>query len=144
MLTMPTLDYSGGCLCGGVRYSIKGDLRPVVYCYCGQCKKTSGNYVAATACDDADLRIDRDETLTWFAASEIAKRGFCKTCGSNLFWRPTGGGHVSVFAGTLDSDAGLEARSHIFVENKPDYLSIDDGLPQHQRFGPSGATSDSE
>ena len=138
---MPTPEHSGGCLCGGVRYSVSGELRPVIYCYCGQCKKTSGNFVAATGAMNDEFRIERDTTLRWFAASEDAKRGFCNTCGSNLFWRPTRGDHVSIFAGTLDSGSGLEAQAHIFVESKPDYLSINDGLPQHEQYAASGPAS---
>jgi hypothetical protein len=141
MSTTPTSKRSGGCLCGGVRYSVAGQLRPVVYCHCGQCKKTSGSYVAATACDEVEFKLDRDTSLRWFASSSNAERGFCDTCGSSLFWKPNGSGHMSIFAGTLDSDVGLTARAHIYVENKADYLVIGDGLPQHQQRGPSGATS---
>jgi hypothetical protein len=144
MLTTPTAKHSGGCLCGGVRYSVVGQLRPIVYCHCGQCKKSSGNYVAASACDDVEFNLDRDETLRWFASSAIAERGFCKSCGSNLFWKPSDSGHMSIFAGTLDSDAGLKARAHIYVESKADYLVIGDSLPQYQQRGPGAATSVTE
>jgi hypothetical protein len=44
-----TQSLSGGCLCEGVRYTLTGDLRPIIACHCQQCQKTSGHYVAATA-----------------------------------------------------------------------------------------------
>ena len=36
------------CLCGVVRYEVRGPLRPVIACHCTQCRRTSGPFVAAT------------------------------------------------------------------------------------------------
>jgi len=41
--------YTGGCLCGGVRYRATGPLRHVIACHCGQCRKTSGHFAAMTS-----------------------------------------------------------------------------------------------
>lgn len=41
---------TGGCPCGGVRYEVRGPLRDVIACHCTQCRRTSGHFVAATAC----------------------------------------------------------------------------------------------
>jgi hypothetical protein len=38
---------TGGCLCGAVRYEVRGPLRPVVYCHCTQCRRTSGHFSAS-------------------------------------------------------------------------------------------------
>jgi hypothetical protein len=46
MSTAQTTDYSGSCLCGGVGYTVAGDLSPVDYCHCSQCRKTSEHFVA--------------------------------------------------------------------------------------------------
>ncbi len=48
---------TGGCLCGAVRYELQGRLRAVVACHCGQCRRTSGHYVAATAVRHDRLRL---------------------------------------------------------------------------------------
>ncbi|MEM7222608.1 MAG: GFA family protein [Pseudomonadota bacterium] len=123
-------DHHGGCLCGAVRYRVAGPLRPVVACHCGQCRRTSGHHVAATQAHRADLTIEGDGAITWFQASETARRAFCKICGSHLFWDPVGGDKVSIFAGSLDQPSGLELAEHIFVADKGDYYEIADGLPQ--------------
>jgi len=39
----------GRCLCGAVRYELRGPLRPVVACHCNMCRRTSGHFAAATA-----------------------------------------------------------------------------------------------
>ena len=34
--------HNASCLCSGVRFKIRGELRPVIYCHCSQCLKTQG------------------------------------------------------------------------------------------------------
>lgn len=125
---------SGACECGGVRYTVAGELRRVVYCHCGQCRRTSGHYVAATACGAGDLEVLNDESLAWYRSSPIAERGFCKVCGASLFWRPDHGDYVAIMAGTLDLPTGLTSREHIHTADASDYYTIGDGLPQYAEY----------
>lgn len=127
---------SGGCLCGAVRFEAKGPLRGVVYCHCSQCRKQSGHYYAATDVADARVEIAGADNVTWYAASEAAKRGFCRTCGSLLFWKHNARDYVSILAGSFDQPSGLKPECHIFVADKGDYYSIDDDLPQFARSTP--------
>lgn len=124
------MTYAGSCLCGAVVYEIDGPLRPVVGCHCQQCRKTSGHHVAATQGYWDRLRLLRTDGLTWYRSSDTAARGFCKTCGSNLFWRRHDAETVSIFAGTLESPTGLEMSCHIHSDGAGDYYTLDDGLPQ--------------
>ncbi len=55
---------TGGCLCGGVRYEVRGNLRQVWGCHCSQCRRTSGNFVAATRVRSSDLAFVTADTLT--------------------------------------------------------------------------------
>lgn len=135
MSTAPTT--SGHCLCGAVNFTVDGELRPVIYCHCEQCRRTSGHYVAATACRPEQLTIDGEENIQWFRGSATAQRGFCRNCGSNLFWQPEHGKHWSIWAGSLDRPTGLQASQHIYVHMKSDYYEIDDGLPQFAEDYPS-------
>ena len=128
---------TGGCLCGGVRYSVTGALRSVVYCHCSQCRRTSGHFVAATAVAKDALKVVTDEGLEWFASSKFASRGFCSRCGSSLFWLPKAREYVCIMAGTLDESRGLEAVKHIYVKDKGDYYDLTDDLTQVQ--GHAGA-----
>ena len=116
--------HTGSCLCGGVRYRATGPLRPVIACHCGQCRKTSGHHAAMTSVPLARFAIERDETLVWFHASDIARRGFCNRCGGNLFWEPVGEDRVSITAGTLDGATGLAIERHIYTEDAGDYYDV--------------------
>ena len=123
----------GSCVCGAVRYAVEGPLRAVIACHCVECRKQSGHFVAATAAADADLSIEGAEYLTWYAASDRAKRAFCRQCGSALFWKENGSGNTSIMAGSLDGATGLAIDHHIYCAEKGDYYRIDDDLPRYDR-----------
>lgn len=128
---------AGSCLCGAVQFQIIGPMRPVLACHCQQCRKQTGHYFAATSVPNAAIEMTQDTGLAWFRASDMAQRGFCKLCGSTLFWKPDDGDHTSVGAGTLDAPTGLKMTRHVFVADKGDYYDIADDLPRHAQF--SGA-----
>jgi len=62
----------------------------------------------------------------------VARRGFCKKCGSGLFWEPFDLESTGIIAGTLDTPTQLTTMGHIFVKEKPDYYEITDKHPQFQ------------
>lgn len=115
----------GSCLCGAVHYRVSGPLRPIIACHCIQCRKSSGHYVAATACPTEALHIEGD-TLQWFASSPQAERGFCGRCGSNLFWRRIGSSSTSIWAGSIDGPTGLHIAQQMFTRSKGDYYTLPD------------------
>jgi hypothetical protein len=119
----------GSCNCGGVTWVVQGEMRPIVACHCSQCRKQSGLYFAATAADDKNLTIKSD-ALKWYKASPEARRGFCGTCGSSLFWKHDEEDFTSILAGSIDGASGLEIAKHIYVGDKPDWYDITDGKPQ--------------
>ncbi len=121
----------GSCLCGAIRFTAQGASRDPAACHCGQCRKQSGHYWAAVQVLDEALHITG--TPRWYAASPAAKRGFCPTCGSFLFWKGVGDPDTGISLGALDGPTGLRLARHIFIADKGDYYEIGDGLPQEQQ-----------
>ncbi len=124
------MTHTGGCLCGAISFTTRGTLRPVIACHCVQCRKSSGHYVAATS-------VARDEIVisgspVWYHASDQARRGFCGTCGSSLFWDGAGE-NISIHAGAFDGETGLTLKGHIFCADKGDYYEIDGDLPKAEQ-----------
>ena len=115
---------TGSCECGAVVFELSGKLRDVVACHCGQCRKTSGHYWAATSVPTPQLNLRQSEGLSWYRSSDVARRGFCKECGSSLFYQLDDEGRTSVGAGTLDGVTGVCTTKHIFVKDKGDYYDI--------------------
>ena len=123
---------TGGCLCGAVRYEVSGPLRDVVNCHCSMCQRLHGNFGPHSKARKANIAITKDDGLAWFKTSEVAQRGFCRECGSGLFWEPFDLDATGIIAGTLDGPTRLQTMGHIFVGEKADFYDIADDLPQFE------------
>lgn len=128
---------TGGCLCGAVRFELRGPLRDVVNCHCSQCRRSHGHYAAYSAVAETDLAFTEDRGLKWYGSSDKARRGFCQDCGSSLFWDPEGHDYCAVAAGCLDEPTGLKTVGHVFADDKGDYYEITDLLEQKPKSGMS-------
>ncbi|MEM7722200.1 MAG: GFA family protein [Pseudomonadota bacterium] len=114
----------GGCLCGAVRYTLSEAPTEYGACHCGMCRKFSGGIELGVHVMPGGITFDRDDTLATYASSEWAERGFCKICGSSLFWRLTAPGPMhgmmSVSVGSLDSMEGLSFNTEVYIDAKPE------------------------
>ena len=132
---------AGGCLCGSVRYEVRGPLRSVLVCHCIECRRCHGHVSASTAAHKDDLVLLDERGLRWIQSPRSdarARRGFCGECGSSLFWDPPGRETISIAAGTLNGPTGLRVLSHWFTSQAGDYYELpEDGLPHHERSGES-------
>jgi hypothetical protein len=130
---------SGACLCGAVAFEFETDAPAADACHCGQCRAWSGHYWASVNASHASLRfLSGEDNVGWFRSSELVRRGFCKTCGSALFWHPDRhrdhSHRIAIGAGSLKKPTGTALTKHIFVADKGDYYEIADGLPQKDAY----------
>ena len=127
------MNHKGSCLCGAVSFAVEGELSPPDACHCSQCRKQSGHYWASCDVPADRITIHNAERITWYQASEKVRRGFCKTCGSFLFWDPLYHDSIGVAMGAFDKPTQTNLHMHIFTANKGDYYDIADGLPQNEQ-----------
>lgn len=124
----------GSCECGSIEYTCEGALGDVVVCHCSQCRKTSGHIWASTTLPEEQLHIAPTDDLVWYDSSEEAKRGYCKKCGSSLFYKRHDEDFVAVAAGTLDGPTGLKVKDEIFLDDKGDYYACVDRRAETGEF----------
>jgi len=122
------------CLCKGVKLKVKGKLRHVINCHCSQCLKTHGNYAAYTACPEENITFIKNKTLKWYKSSNIAKRGFCSTCGASMFYKIFKSKNISIAAGMFHNTTKFKTHSNIFTKGKMDYYKLDRSLPKFDRY----------
>ena len=111
-----------------MRYALRGELRGVYNCHCGQCRRSHGHLGVYTSVTHDQITFSETGGLKWYQSSAIARRGFCGECGSSLFWEPADKDHLAIAAGSIDQPSGLITLGHIFTADRGDYYTIDDGL----------------
>lgn len=120
---------SGACLCGAVRFEVSGELRSPDACHCVQCRKWSGHFFVSTDVPRSALTVTGLEHVGWFDSSAKVRRGFCRHCGSSLFFDPPARDWIGVAMGAFDGATGTRTEWHVFAAEKGDYYDIDYGLP---------------
>jgi len=128
---------SGKCMCGAVAFEFFADRDDVIVCHCGQCRAWSGHLWASLNAPFDSLKIRKgEEALCWFKSSDYARRGYCKECGSALFWHGDKledyKHRIAIAAGAIEEGAPMKLSEHIFVADKGSYYEIADGLPQKE------------
>ncbi len=128
----------GGCLCGGVRYEVRGAFLRAGHCHCSRCRRHSGTAV----CTQGRVRREQFRLLQGadlvrsYRSEGHACKAFCSICGSSLFggsWPE--GPEVSIRLGSLDGDPGIRPQCHTFVDSRAPWDEITDDLPQFSDAG---------
>lgn len=133
------MSHSGSCLCGGVRYVLRGELGPITLCHCSQCRKAQGGAaVASSPVRAGEFEITAGaELLRAFESSPGKERVFCSRCGSPLLSRrPAEPDFLRLRLGTLDTPVSAKPAAHIFAASKAEWDEIGDGVPQYAGFEP--------
>jgi len=126
--------YKGSCLCKAVNFQVEGELPGASACHCTMCRKLTGHFEAGVDVDRSKVKINGSENVSWYQSSEKARRGFCKTCGSVLFFDPTHANWIGLSMGAFDGPTNTKLERHIFVGDKGDYYEINDNARQYALY----------
>ncbi|MEM1189420.1 MAG: GFA family protein [Pseudomonadota bacterium] len=98
---------TGGCLCGEIRYEFEQDSCVMaLHCHCKDCQRVTGSGKATVVMFPRES-VTISGAYKTFANSGTdgshVKRGFCPTCGSQMFtFVEEIPDHVFIKAGTMD------------------------------------------
>lgn len=121
--------HNGRCLCGAIEMQGLGEAS-VASCHCEMCQRWHGGPSLSANFVDGIQITKGEDNVGWYKSSDWAERGFCKTCGSTLFYRLLDGGMIMGESGSFDMPKGLKITEHYFIDEKPDYYDIADDAPQ--------------
>lgn len=122
---------TGSCLCGAVKYLVKGPIKAVANCHCNYCQKGTGSVfgtIAIIGQDDLEVSQGRDNLAT-YQVSEKATKNFCRTCGTPIFnLHSRYQGNYMVQVGSLDDPSLVTPAINIFCHNMSPWLKDISGL----------------
>ena len=109
---------TGRCLCGRVRFIAEGVEPDFHACHCGMCRRWSGGspFFGASV---KKVQFSGEENLGRFSSSEWAERGFCKSCGSTLFYFLKPEKRYTLSVGTFDDPEAFALTREIYIDHKP-------------------------
>ena len=131
--------WSGGCLCGTVRYELSSDPFDAGWCHCRTCQLFGGAPAMAFAsAPTEDFRWTAGEDqVRRFRSSSFGHREFCGQCGSPLRIQVDHQPETVDFPiATLDEPDDVPPQFHIFWGSKVAWFKPGDGLPRHDKFRP--------
>ena len=129
--------WTGGCLCGDVRYRFEGNPLWRCHCHCSMCRRTTGAGFATWIGFPAGAFSWTQGQPSFYRSSAEAEIGFCANCGGTLTFHRVN--EASAALGSLDHPGKVPAGPddvHVFAKDQISWLKIDDDLPRHERFIP--------
>ena len=113
----------GHCLCGKVKFTAKDRGNKVTACHCGMCRRWGGGPFIEVECR-AEVRFKGEDNISVYDSSEWAERGFCKHCGTHLFYHLKGTQEYQMPVGLFENQQNLVFKEQVFIDEKPDYYSF--------------------
>ena len=107
----------GHCLCGAVSFVAEDVETEHHACHCGMCRRWAGGPLFAATVGRVDFT--GEENIAVYASSDWAERGFCRICGSNLFYRLRQNGMHIMSVGSFDDENAFRLVGEIFADRKP-------------------------
>jgi hypothetical protein len=125
------MEWTGGCLCGTVRYLARRDPIRVVNCHCGVCRRVSGAAFMTFVHFPMSRFAWTGAEPTRYRSSKDAKRGFCAVCGSTLSMHEAVlADRVQVSLGSLDRPDLARPDDHVWTRSQLPWLELVDRLPR--------------
>lgn len=123
--------FTGGCLCGAVRYRATAAPIRGVICHCPMCRRHSGAPAMSFVHFPASSFVWERGGPKLYQSSEHAQRGFCATCGSTLsMHEEILADRMLVAVGSLDEPNRARIDDHVWTKDQLSWFRIDDGLPK--------------
>ena len=130
--------FSGGCLCGDIRYEVSGDPVRMVNCHCDDCRKATGAAFATNVFVKAeDLKVTQGKTRSFEHTADSGKeriKEFCPKCGSQLFSYTIGRPVQSIKVGTIDDASFVKPTANLYWSRALPCSQLSDDLINHDEM----------
>lgn len=116
---------NGQCLCGKIKFEVEILNHEVHACHCSMCRRQTSGILMSIDIKPESLKIHDDSSLSIFDSSEWGERGFCKACGTSLFWRLKNNEYANVNVFALDTPRhDFQLVTEIYIDHKPAFYAF--------------------
>ena len=123
--------FTGGCLCGAVRFEVTPPTRWCAHCHCSLCRRAHGAaFVTWFGVEKANFElVSGGEEIIWYQSTPEARRGFCTACGSTLFFEGNRwSDEVHIVLAAMDGPIDRSPQAHVFYDAQVDWIELGDDL----------------
>ena len=128
---------NGSCECKKISFEITQKIKYFSHCHCSQCRRCHGSaFGSFIEVDKSSFRYSSGmKNIKSYSSSELCKRVFCDTCGSNIMFLDETKSHkYYVSVGLINGNPKLPKAHHVFVGSKAPWYEIGDNLKQHVTY----------
>jgi hypothetical protein len=119
-----SIEVSGGCYCGYIRYQITGDIESAGLCHCENCRKAIGAQAVAWILLKKDRFSLQEGELLRYETDTKAWRGFCPKCGTSISYEsPKRPDEIDITTGSLDSPNKFPPEWDAFDDEKVSWVA---------------------
>ncbi len=123
------LPLTGGCQCGAVRFSCELPPDNVHVCHCRMCQKAVGGpFAVICPVLKSAFSVTRGE-ISWFHSSDLARRGFCRGCGTPMIFDYPEYPDIGVLVGCFDNPSALPPVVQYGSESRVSWFASLTSLP---------------
>jgi hypothetical protein len=114
-----TTSFTGGCLCGAVRYVCSAEPAVAGHCHCEDCRRSSGSgHCSHLGAPERSFALTGEVTAYARSADSgnVITRFFCPTCGAPVYSLNSGmPGMAFIRASSLDDLEVFKPQMHVYV-----------------------------
>ena len=123
---------TGGCACGRIRFAARIDSDDAYLCHCRMCQRATGSVsIAFVNVKQSDVSWDGEPD--WYQSSPIAKRPYCRKCGTSLgFQFEEGSENMDLTVAAFDDPSRFQPKHHFGVESMHRLWTNTEGLPERR------------
>lgn len=134
------LPFTGGCLCGAIRYECSAEPVMAEHCQCLDCQKQSGTgHASGMLVPKGALKITGTAKYyeTKADSGNTVARGFCPNCGIPVFSRSTGMQDMTfLVVGSLDDPSEFRPGMVVYTSCAQPWDVVDPALPRFPKMPP--------
>lgn len=131
------MEWTGGCLCGAVRFRVTAKPLAACYCHCTMCQRiTGGPFTTGATIPIEAFAFTKGEPRAYESSPGFLRLS-CSECGSALGMQAKSNPKLVHFhLGCLDDPNAIKPEFHVFASTQVSWCEIADDLPRHVELGP--------